>query len=112
MRSLSVLFLFVALAFLMYSSMMYGATQNAPSGGLLGGGGNPAKTSRIVSRSLEVLNLTVSNGSAVVRLMDRLTDTSISYEELLNTVEAVAKAGLLVVALSAFLLVTSSLVVR
>lgn len=112
MRSLSILFLFVALAFVMYSSMIYVTIQNAPSGGVLISAENTAKTSRMVSNSREILNLTVSNDSAVVGQSIGLTNTKISYEGLLNTIEVIIKLNLLIIALSVFLLVITSLVVK
>ncbi|ASJ05623.1 MULTISPECIES: hypothetical protein [Thermococcus] len=112
MRSLSIVFLFVLMGFLLYSSLMMGASQNAPlESPLVGGDQNMLKSQRVSSR-LSIPNFTVSNSSRIVALAERLTVREISYEEMLKAIELAAKLSLLAVALVMFLSLVSTLVVR
>ena len=112
MRSLSIIFLFVLMGFLLYSSLMVGVSRGSPAGEpfLMEPQKNevydPAPKFRIP------LNISISNDSRVVSLVEELTLSDITYEELLGTVELVAKVGLLVISLAMFLFLVSALVVR
>ena len=112
MRSLSIIFLFVLMGFLLYSSLMMGANQSAPLESPLAGENRNLMNVQGVNSRLSIPNFTVSNSSRIVALAERLTVKEINYEEMLGAIELAAKLSLLAVALAMFLSLVSTLVVR
>lgn len=117
MRSLSIIFLFVVMGFLVYTTMIYGTSQASGSNPILlmEGGTETPKPSNTSTASIDIPLIDVSNNSLVNYanvLVDRLASAQVSYSQILGGIEVVSKMALVVIALAVSLSLLSALVVR
>ncbi|ASJ11476.1 hypothetical protein A3L14_00610 [Thermococcus thioreducens] len=117
MRSLSIIFLFVLMGFLVYTTMMYGASHVTDSNPILlidGETRTPAplntSTASVDIPLIDVSNNSVVNSASV--LLNRLASTQVSYSQILSGVELVSKLSLIAVIVAVSLLLLSDMVVR